>query len=81
MECVFCGGATKVVSTRRAKNGKPYRRRICLECNERFTTHEVSEAVLLNVLSEVLPERLVDEISHNLSSTMQKLKKRKKEGY
>lgn len=68
MKCVYCGGNTKVISTRKRRNGRPYRRRVCLDCKERFTTHEINEVDLLNMLDEYLPERLVDEISHEISN-------------
>ncbi|RKJ43852.1 hypothetical protein D7X33_35070 [Butyricicoccus sp. 1XD8-22] len=67
MECVICGGKTKVAEVRK-KDGKYYRRRACLdpECGERFTTYEVNQIHLLNVLDQYLPEKLVDELSHIL---------------
>lgn len=69
MECVFCGYKTKVIDTRKKENGKHYRRRECQnkECGERFTTYEVNQIQLLNVLEDYLPMRLIDEISNVLA--------------
>ncbi|MEN1970099.1 hypothetical protein WMZ97_18765 [Lentibacillus sp. N15] len=66
MQCIFCKGKTKVIDVRK-KDGRHYRRRECLECGERFTTYEVNQIHLLNVLEDYLPMRLIDEISNVLA--------------
>lgn len=64
MECIFCGGTTKVISTFKNKNKKSYiRRRKCLECDISFTTLEINHTYLLDILEEYLPQKLIDEIS------------------
>lgn len=64
MECMFCGGTTKVISTFKNKNKKSYiRRRKCLECGISFTTLEINHTYLLDILEEYLPQKLIDEIS------------------
>lgn len=66
MKCVFCDGNTKVIETRK-RNGKHFRRRECLSCGERFTTYEINQIQLFNILENYLPERLLDEISHSFA--------------
>ena len=39
MQCIYCGGKTKVIDKRNG-NGFVRRRRLCLECGRRFTTYE-----------------------------------------
>ena len=39
MKCPQCGGKTAVINTR--DKGDFYRRRKCLDCGHRFSTHEV----------------------------------------
>lgn len=48
MHCPFCGNAeNRVIDTRVAQGGDEIRRRrVCLECERRFTTRERVEAVL-----------------------------------
>lgn len=68
MECIFCGGTTKVVSTFKNKSKKSYiRRRKCLECGISFTTHEVNQTHLLDILEDYLPQKLIDEIANILA--------------
>lgn len=67
MECPFCGKPTKVIKKRKTEGGRHYRRRECRHCKERFTTYEVNQAHLLDLLEDHLPMRLVDEISHTLA--------------
>jgi len=52
MKCPFCGHEEdKVVDSRSAQDGRAVRRRReCLKCNERFTTYEYIENVILTVL-------------------------------
>lgn len=66
MECIFCGYATKVVSTYKNKN-KKIRRRKCLKCGVSFTTHEVNQTHLLDILEDYLPQKLIDEIANILA--------------
>lgn len=72
MECVFCGGKTYISRTRRTADGRQYRRRTCQDCGETFTTYEVNEIDLFNMLDNYLPERLVDEISNKISKGFNK---------
>jgi transcriptional repressor NrdR len=52
MFCPFCGSQeTKVVDSRLAEDGSQVRRRReCLECEERFTTREVSDLQMPRVI-------------------------------
>lgn len=52
MKCPYCGYAeSKVIDSRPADDGERIRRRReCLGCNKRFTTHEVIETVPLIVV-------------------------------
>lgn len=52
MKCPYCGYAeSKVIDSRPADDGERIRRRReCLACNKRFTTHEVIETVPLIVV-------------------------------
>ena len=54
MYCPFCGHEeTKVIDSRLAGEGRQVRRRRqCLDCNERFTTFETAELVMINVLED-----------------------------
>lgn len=67
MECFICGEKTRVLETRKNKEGRRYRRRECTACGEKFTTYEVNQMQLLNVLEDYLPMRLIDEISKGLA--------------
>lgn len=67
MKCVFCDGQTKIVDTRKNKDGRRYRRRKCTSCDKRFTTYEVNQVQMLNLLDKFLPVRLVDQVSHVLA--------------
>lgn len=40
MDCVKCGGATRIIDTRRVDH-VTYRTRKCLECEHKFYTKEV----------------------------------------
>jgi transcriptional repressor NrdR len=52
MRCPFCiQGETKVIDSRLANEGDLVRRRReCLSCEERFTTHETAELILPRIL-------------------------------
>lgn len=54
MKCPFCGcKETRVVDSREAMDGaKIRRRRLCEECNRRFTTHEIIESVPIVVIKK-----------------------------
>lgn len=54
MDCPFCPSEdTKVVDSRRARAGRAIRRRrSCETCGERFTTYEVVEDVVPDVIKE-----------------------------
>ncbi len=41
MRCIICGCKSKVVNSRRYKDGVPIRRRECKSCGHRWTTKEV----------------------------------------
>lgn len=44
MECLYCGGNTRVTNSRRQKrNNQIWRRRLCLNCGALFTSHESFE--------------------------------------
>lgn len=66
MECVLCSGDTKVIDVRK-RDGRHYRRRECVDCGERFTTYEINQVHLFNVLENYLPLRLIDEISKSVA--------------
>jgi len=40
MRCIECGEDTKVLTTYQNKDGRVRRRRECVDCKTRFTTHE-----------------------------------------
>jgi transcriptional repressor NrdR len=64
MECPYCGGSTRVIDSRPIHEGIR-RRRQCLECEHRFTTHERLAPVELKVLKadgeveDFQPEKLL----------------------
>ncbi|HET7827464.1 MAG TPA: hypothetical protein VFK97_01180 [Candidatus Saccharimonadales bacterium] len=61
MDCIYCGGETKVTNSRRQKrNNQIWRRRQCLVCGALFTTHEAIElesVLALEVRGELKPFR------------------------
>ena len=64
MRCPFCGAEdTKVVDSRLANEGDQVRRRReCLSCHERFTTHEIAELVMPRVVkSSGVREDFIEE--------------------
>ena len=73
MECPKCGKThDKVIDSRLAKDGITVRRRrLCLDCSERFTTYEATEEQLVPVLlrqkagRETITTRLKNLISFN----------------
>lgn len=40
MRCIECGENTQVLTTYQNKDGRVRRRRECIDCKTRFTTHE-----------------------------------------
>lgn len=58
MRCEECDGKTRVVDTR-----VTYRRRKCLDCGHFFSTYEITQMDLLDVLDEHLPDDIVDKVS------------------
>ena len=47
MRCIECGSETRVIDSRRLKNGTVIRRRRkCPKCFRRFTTYELTEIVI-----------------------------------
>lgn len=54
MKCPFCGSDdSKVVNSRSAREGNSIRRRReCVECRKRFTTHETVEIIPLFVIKK-----------------------------
>jgi transcriptional repressor NrdR len=63
MRCPFCGAEdTKVVDSRLSTEGDAIRRRrVCGECNERFTTYETAELVLPRLIKRDKSRALFDE--------------------
>jgi transcriptional repressor NrdR len=44
MVCIYCGGTTQVTNSRLQKRvNQVWRRRLCIQCNNTFTTHEIVE--------------------------------------
>ena len=75
MKCPYCGyEESKVIDSRSADDGERIRRRReCLKCHKRFTTHEVIETVPIIVVKrdksrEV--EKMVDHIEAKLQSSL-----------
>jgi transcriptional repressor NrdR len=73
MVCIYCGGNTKVVNSRRQiRNNQVWRRRQCLACQAVFTTHEAVELEsALSVSSAAglrpfLPDLLLKELMNAL---------------
>lgn len=54
MRCPFCGSVdTRVVDSRAAREGRSIRRRRqCSSCDERFTTYEVVEETMIDVVKK-----------------------------
>ena len=54
MRCPFCGSVdTRVVDSRAAREGRSIRRRRrCSRCDERFTTYEVVEETMIDVVKK-----------------------------
>ncbi len=54
MRCPFCGSPdTRVVDSRAAREGRSIRRRRqCSQCDERFTTYEVVEETMIDVVKK-----------------------------
>lgn len=63
MRCPFCGADdSKVVDSRLSAEGDAIRRRrMCVECNERFTTYETAELSLPRLIKRDLSRELFDE--------------------
>lgn len=51
MNCIFCGGETKVTD-KRDSDGETRRRRECLKCKKRFTTYERAEELNIIVIKK-----------------------------
>ncbi|MEC5422098.1 hypothetical protein QGM71_01145 [Virgibacillus sp. C22-A2] len=64
MECPECEDKTKVIDSR--KTEVMYRRRECRSCKHRFSTYEVTQYSLLEMLDDKLPVELVDQVSNVL---------------
>jgi transcriptional repressor NrdR len=69
MNCIYCGGETKVTNSRlQSRNNQVWRRRRCLVCQSVFTTHEsVEYESALSVeqdgqISPFLPDLLLNEL-------------------
>lgn len=54
MHCAYCDHPeTKVIDSRLVSSGKEIRRRrVCMRCNERFTTYESVEKTILQVIKK-----------------------------
>lgn len=63
MRCPFCGADdSKVVDSRLSAEGDAIRRRrMCVECNERFTTYETAELSLPRLVKRDKSRELFDE--------------------
>ena len=63
MRCPFCGADdSKVVDSRLSAEGDAIRRRrMCVECNERFTTYETAELSLPRLVKRDQSRELFDE--------------------
>lgn len=63
MRCPFCGAEdSKVVDSRLSAEGDAIRRRrMCVECNERFTTYENAELSLPRLVKRDQSRELFDE--------------------
>lgn len=63
MRCPFCGADdSKVVDSRLSAEGDAIRRRrMCVECNERFTTYETAELSLPRLVKRDRSRELFDE--------------------
>lgn len=63
MRCPFCGADdSKVVDSRLSAEGDAIRRRrMCVECNERFTTYETAELSLPRLIKRDKSRELFDE--------------------
>jgi transcriptional repressor NrdR len=73
MVCVYCGGETKVINSRRQKrNNQVWRRRQCLVCQSVFTTHEAVELESTLLVGKngqnrpFLPDLLLKELMYAL---------------
>lgn len=74
MNCLYCGGETKVTNSRLQKrNNQIWRRRECLTCHAVFTTHESVELELALSVEKnghsqpFLPDLLLKELMLALS--------------
>ena len=66
MKCPVCESDKSRVTDSRNR-GYTYRRRLCKECGERYSTYEISVEYLLDVLEERgLSSRSVDKVSNIL---------------
>ncbi len=58
MKCPKCGGDTTVFNTRPRPNNTVWRRRKCLDCDERTTTREMEDgkitAIIVGAVKKVL---------------------------
>ncbi|MCX4187861.1 transcriptional regulator NrdR [Methylophaga sp. OBS4] len=63
MRCPFCGADdSKVIDSRLSAEGDAIRRRrMCVECNERFTTYETAELSLPRLIKRDRSRALFDE--------------------
>ena len=52
MECPVCSSGKNKVIDNRNRDNRIYRRRICLDCNIRFTTYEILDTTLFDSLAE-----------------------------
>ena len=63
MKCPFCGHEnTRVIDSRPAEdNNSIRRRRVCDECDKRFTTYEKVETIPLIIIKPMIVPRLRQE--------------------
>ena len=58
MKCPICEGKTAVLDSRTGVDNSIRRRRKCLECGLKFTTHELPPKVLLKPMKVCTPLHL-----------------------
>lgn len=61
--CPVCEGENQKVINSRPRNGRLYRRRVCLDCNYRFTTYEMDPTYLFDTLEKHLDEQTMRKIA------------------
>lgn len=67
MECIKCGGKTKVIDSRTSELADTcwWRRRKCLECGERFSTYEILPELIVEAEKSKLKLRKIKDLLEN----------------